>query len=136
MVVVLVSTGLAGFAVYALSDAERTSVYLPVVAAAYDQELDGADWKKHWVAWSLGYLLFSCLGLVAGAGLWAKRVWGLAVLAGLFTLILVVQSLVLTTGYSRYAFEVQGLLDLVPAAALACLLWPGFFIAKRRASRQ
>ena len=135
MVVVLVSTGLAGFAVYALSDAERMSVYLPVVAAAYDQELDGADWKKHWVAWALGYLLFSCLGLVAGAGLWAKRLWGLAVLAGLFTLILGAQSLVLATGYSKYAFEVQGLLDLVPAAVLACLLWPWFFIASRRASR-
>jgi hypothetical protein len=121
---------------YALSEAERMSVMLPVVADAFDLSLDGDLWRRHWQAWCVGLLLFSCIGVVAGVGLSAKRLWGLGLLASLFTLLLLVQTVLLMSGYAKYAFEIQGPLDLAVAAALACLLWPWYLIARGRASRQ
>ncbi len=72
------------------------------------------------------------IGLVAGAGLSVRRLWGLRLLAVLFTLLFLLQAAVLASGYSKYAFEVQGPLDLVIAALASCLLWPWYYVARRR----
>jgi hypothetical protein len=135
VVVLVVSLALVVFALFALADAERMALYLPIVAGAFDEHVDGADWRAHWERWSLGNLILACVGLVAGGGLYAKRLWALAVLASLFTLLLGLECLVLVSGYSKYAFELQGPLDLVAPAVSAGLLWLWFLVARARANR-
>jgi hypothetical protein len=129
--VVLFSAALVGFSVYAVATASSMASGLAEVAEAFDQELDAADWRKHWLRASVLNGVLGVAGLASGIGLlwqrpWSKLLWSLTVTVALLS------AVVVALAGTTYGFEGTEPVEWAVLVAATALSWCWYLRGRRR----
>lgn len=135
-VVLLVSLALGVFSFLAIRDAESMAKSLPEISAAFGEQLDGANWKAHWLVTSISYAVGSSVGVAAGAAMLARKRWGLLLLCLVLSGALVFDVASWLSGVQKYAFETSEPVELAVLAVLAILSWSAYVRSRHQQLRR
>lgn len=135
-VVLLFSVALGVFSFLAIRDAEAMARSLPEISAAFGEQLDGANWKAHWLVTSIFYAVASLVGVAAGAAMLARKRWGLLLLCLVLSGALVFDVASWLSGVQKYAFEASEPVELAVLAVLAILSWSAYVRSRHQQLRR
>ena len=113
--------------IYGLYKTDDFSSFLKF-AVIVDQDFnaddyDANDWKVHWILILTTYLIYGLTGIVGGIGLLLLKQWAANLLIILFSLNLLIDSVLYFGELYRYAFERIELNDLLISVGLAVFTW-------------
>jgi hypothetical protein len=126
------SLALLSFSVYALAKADEMAAGLTVVADAFGQKVDRADWQRHWVRASVINAALAAVAVAAGVGLILRRTWGILLSALVVTTALFASVAVARFG-AKYTFELTEPVEWLILLAIAVISWLWYFNRRRSA---